>query len=102
MASTQPSSALSDVTQSSQIPPAAPPLEASNASDEAGVSLPAQETVSPASQPKTSGVNGAIDQFLNLLSSVPFGIVLLVLLIIACMIGMLIQQIELETCPAYY
>lgn len=102
MASTQPSSALSDVTQSSQIPPAAPPLEASNASDEAGVSLPAQETVSPASQPKTSGVNGVIDQFLNLLSSVPFGIVLLVLLIIACMIGMLIQQIELETFPAYY
>src|SRR5215510_10115079 len=43
-----------------------------------------------------------IDRFLNLISSVPFGIVLLVLLIIACMIGMLIQQQELETFRAYY
>src|SRR5262245_26090049 len=43
-----------------------------------------------------------IDRFLNLISSVPFGIVLLVLLIIACMIGMLIQQQELETFAAYY
>src|SRR5262245_27024094 len=51
---------------------------------------------------KTSGANGVIDGFLNLLSSVPFGIVLLVLLIIACMIGMLIQQQELDTFPAYY
>jgi cytochrome c biogenesis protein len=51
---------------------------------------------------KPSGQNGVIDGFLNLLSSVPFGIVLLVLLIIACMIGMLIQQQELDTFPAYY
>src|SRR5215475_14960622 len=51
---------------------------------------------------KSSGLGSVIDGFLNLLSSVPFGIVLLVLLIIACMIGMLIQQQDLETFPAYY
>jgi cytochrome c biogenesis protein len=51
---------------------------------------------------KSSGLGSVIDGFLNLLSSVPFGIVLLVLLIIACMIGMLVQQQELETFPAYY
>src|SRR5215468_3067765 len=51
---------------------------------------------------KPSRPNALIDRFLNLISSVPFGIVLLVLLIIACMIGMLIQQQDLETFPAYY
>src|SRR5215831_15638703 len=51
---------------------------------------------------KPSGLNALIDSFLNLLSSVPFGIVLLILLIIACMIGMLIQQQELETFSAYF
>jgi cytochrome c biogenesis protein len=51
---------------------------------------------------KRSGLSAVIDGFLNLLSSVPFGIVLLVLLIIACMIGMLIQQQELESFPRYY
>jgi cytochrome c biogenesis protein len=51
---------------------------------------------------KSSGLSSAIDGFLNLISSVPFGIILLVLLIIACMIGMLIQQKELESFAAYY
>lgn len=51
---------------------------------------------------KASGLSGAIDRILSLLSSVPFGIVLLMLLIIACMIGMLIQQQELDSFPAYY
>src|SRR5215831_7790790 len=51
---------------------------------------------------KPSGLSAVIDGFLNLLSSVPFGIVLLILLIIACMIGMLIQQQELETFSAYF
>src|SRR5262249_53983830 len=51
---------------------------------------------------KSSGLSAVIDRFLNLISSVPFGIVQLVLLIIACMIGMLIQQQDLETFPAYY
>ncbi len=51
---------------------------------------------------KPSGLNTVIDGFLNLISSVPFGIVQLSLLIIACMIGMLIQQQELDSFPAYY
>ncbi|MGE0131720.1 MAG: cytochrome c biogenesis protein ResB [Blastocatellales bacterium] len=51
---------------------------------------------------KASGLSGAIDRVLNLLSSVPFGITLLMLLITACMIGMLIQQQELDSFPAYY
>ncbi|HKX26298.1 MAG TPA: cytochrome c biogenesis protein ResB [Blastocatellia bacterium] len=51
---------------------------------------------------KGSGFNTIIDRFLNLLSSVPFGIILLVFLIIACMIGMLIQQQELESFSGYY
>lgn len=42
------------------------------------------------------------DKCLNLLSSIPFGITMLILLITACMIGMLIQQIQLETFPQYY
>lgn len=53
-------------------------------------------------QSKNAKSVSLIDGFLNLLSSVQFGIVLLVLLIIACMIGMLIQQLELETFPAYF
>jgi cytochrome c biogenesis protein len=51
---------------------------------------------------KPSGLIAVIDGVLNLISSVPFGIVQLVLLIIACMIGMLIQQQGLETFSPYY
>lgn len=47
-------------------------------------------------------IGRGVDAFLNLISSVPFGILQLVLLIVACMIGMLIQQVELETFPKYY
>src|SRR5581483_8567440 len=44
-----------------------------------------------------------IDSFLGLISSVPFGITLLVMLIVFAMIGMLIQQQELvETFRDYY
>jgi len=43
-----------------------------------------------------------IDRILGLLSAVPFGITLLVLLIIACMIGMLIQQQEVEGFTEFY
>ncbi len=55
-----------------------------------------------ASKQKAAGLSAVIDSALNLLSSVRLGIVFLSLLIIACMIGMLIQQQELETFPAYY
>lgn len=51
---------------------------------------------------KASGLSSVIDGFLNLLSSVPFGIVLLVLLITACMTGMLIDQKSLEEFATYY
>src|SRR5262249_29732893 len=51
---------------------------------------------------KPSRLNAVIDGFLNLISSLPFGIVLLILLLLACMIGMLIQQQELESFRAYY
>jgi cytochrome c biogenesis protein len=44
----------------------------------------------------------AVDFVLDLLSSVPFGLILLILLITASMIGMLIQQQELETFAKYY
>ena len=43
-----------------------------------------------------------VDVVLGLLSSVPFGLALLGGLIGACMIGMLIQQQELESFPRYY
>jgi cytochrome c biogenesis protein len=51
---------------------------------------------------KASSLSAFIDGVLNLISSVPFGISLLVLLIIACMIGMLIMQIEVPGFAAYY
>jgi cytochrome c biogenesis protein len=51
---------------------------------------------------KSLGLSAVIDRVLNLISSVPFGIVQLVLLIVACMIGMLIQQQDLDTFTTYY
>src|SRR5215813_3453597 len=67
---------------------------------------PSEQKKSEAGKSKAAAKTGStvslIDRFLNLLSSVPFGIVLLILLIVACMIGMLIQQQELETFPGYY
>jgi len=68
----------------------------------AAVAQAEAEKPKTANRQKASGLNAVIDGFLNLLSSVPCGIVLLTLLIIACMIGMLIQQQELETFPAYF
>lgn len=70
--------------------------------DDAAPGVAQAEKPKPGSGQKASGVSGAIDAILNLMSSVPFGIVLLILLIIACMIGMLIQQQELDSFPAYY
>jgi cytochrome c biogenesis protein len=60
------------------------------------------EKASPTKTNKTSGLSSWIDSFLNLISSVPFGISLLILLITACMIGMVIQQQELESFSGYY
>ena len=86
--------------------------ETSNISNESeslevvsGTALTANRTGQPGNGagPNRSGKPGQlIDSFLGALSAVPFGIVLLMLLIIACMIGMLIQQQELETFGNYY
>ena len=62
----------------------------------------AMEGTDAAPRAKAKPRRSIIDSVLGLLSSVPFGITLLVLLIIACMIGMLIQQQELESFPRYY
>jgi cytochrome c biogenesis protein len=70
--------------------------------EDASVAQAEVEEAKSKGKQKPSGSSLIIDGFLNLLSSVPFGIVLLILLIIACMIGMLIQQQELDTFPAYY
>lgn len=67
-----------------------------------GVTADAQGKSGTAKPSKAANSVSFIDRFLNLLSSVQFGIVLLMLLIITCMIGMLIQQIELDTFPAYF
>jgi cytochrome c biogenesis protein len=64
----------------------------------------AAETADAKAAPRSAGalLNRGLDAFLGLLSSVPFGIFLLTLLLVACMIGMLIQQQELETFAAYF
>ncbi len=49
-----------------------------------------------------TAVSNGITKLLNLLSSVRFGVVLLVLLVIASMIGMLIQQQSVEGFDQYY
>ena len=43
-----------------------------------------------------------VTQFLNLLSSVRFGVTLLILLVIACMIGMLVMQQNVEGFDKYF
>jgi cytochrome c biogenesis protein len=70
--------------------------------EDASIAQAELEETKPKGEKKSSGLSLVVDGFLNLLSSVPFGIVLLVLLIIACMIGMLIQQQELDTFSSYY
>ena len=77
------------------------PIESSSV---AAVAEPAPQLSKPSAKSKSRGlsITGIVDGFLSLLSAVPFGIFLLVLLISACMIGMLIQQVELETFPRYF
>lgn len=99
MASAQSSTKLK---RSSKPVEAAARVGVSEAAIEDAVTMAEVKKSGPESGGKPSRPNALIDVFLNLLSSVPFGIVLLVLLIIACMIGMLIQQQELDTFPAYY
>jgi cytochrome c biogenesis protein len=81
---------------------AASPAANDAASVDDALEISKSESNSKSKKDKASGLSALIDGFLNLISSVPFGIVLLVLLIIVCMIGMLIQQQELESFQAYY
>jgi cytochrome c biogenesis protein len=70
------------------------------------VALAAGSAAIEGAQPEAKARNRArrsiIDRVLGWLSAVPLGVTLLALLIVACMIGMLIQQQELETFPSYY
>jgi len=77
------------------------PIESSSV---AAVAETAPQLSKPSAKSKSRGLSipGIIDGFLALLSAVPFGVFLLVLLISACMTGMLIQQVELETFPRYF
>ena len=80
---------------------ASPAVKDAAAADD-GLEVSKSESSAKSKKVKSSGLSAFIDGFLNLISSVPFGITLLVLLIIACMIGMLIQQKELEDFATYY
>ncbi len=98
MASAHSSTKLTNTTKASEA------SAVSAVIDDSIVDDVAPETARPNAdgKQKGSGLNTVIDRVLNLLSSVPFGITLLILLITACMIGMLIQQQELESFPLYY
>jgi cytochrome c biogenesis protein len=65
-------------------------------------SQPVANATRAVSEKRSVGVGGFIDRFLAVISSVPFGIILLVILLTLSMIGMLIQQQELDTFPAYF
>lgn len=64
-----------------------------------------EETKRDVSVPKVSAAAapvGIVTKTLNLLSSVRFGVVLLVLLVIASMIGMIVMQVNVEGFDKYY
>ncbi len=61
-----------------------------------------REITEAATPTKAASRLSIIDRFLGFISSVPFGVVLLMILIVFAMIGMLIQQQELETFRDYY
>ncbi len=77
-----------------------PTTAASTALEDSAVVERAETSGAPSKSAKKA--TSLIDSGLNLLSSIPFGIVQLILLITACMIGMLIQQQELESFPGYF
>ncbi|MCI0337178.1 MAG: cytochrome c biogenesis protein ResB [Acidobacteria bacterium] len=97
----QSSSSLTGATKAPELSTASGALNDTARVDETVTELAKPGSTPAVKQQKASGIN-VIDGFLNLISSVPFGIIQLILLITACMIGMLIQQHELETFAAYY
>src|SRR3982751_3973497 len=56
----------------------------------------------PKTQPTAPASASIIDRSLRLLSSVRFGIIMLLLLLICCMIGMLVMQQNVEGFRVYY
>ncbi|HZI18863.1 MAG TPA: cytochrome c biogenesis protein ResB [Pyrinomonadaceae bacterium] len=63
--------------------------------------MPTAPTVAPAARTEAAGPT-IVTRVLNLLSSVRFGVVLLVLLVVASMIGMIIMQVNVEGFDKYY
>src|SRR5215203_2801469 len=60
-------------------------------------------SVTPAVKTKVSKKQESIlDRILRVLSSVRFGIIMLSILLVCCMIGMLIMQVEVEDFPKYF
>lgn len=72
----------------------------SSSADTQPAAEPAEKKTGSKAKPLT--IWSAVDFVLDILSSVPFGLILLILLITACMIGMLIQQQELPEFAKYY
>jgi cytochrome c biogenesis protein len=66
------------------------------------IDLPTAGAESSTGRKSAFTLSRAVDKVLGVLSSVPCGITLLVILITCCMIGMLIEQQELETFAKYY
>lgn len=60
----------------------------------------AQSTV--AAQVRTRKGESLVDKVLGVLSSVRFGIIMLSIVLVCCMVGMLIMQVEVEDFPQYY
>lgn len=68
------------------------------------ISTPVQSApqVEPAAKAAKKKDDSALDKTLALLSSVRFGIIMLSLLLVCCMIGMLIMQVNVEGFDKYY
>jgi cytochrome c biogenesis protein len=92
---------MTGATKASEMSATSPALTENVAAQDGGLEISTLESTKPGKRGK-SGPSVIIDRSLNTISSVPFGIILLILLITACMIGMLIQQQELDTFATYY
>lgn len=70
------------------------------ATTETEITVAAKEK--PAAGVRSKKQESLLDKFLGLLSSVRFGITMLSILLLCCMIGMLVMQQEVEGFPEYY
>ncbi len=60
------------------------------------------ESVPATSKMRTQKSESLVDKVLRVLSSVRFGVIMLSIVLVCCMIGMLIMQVEVEDFPQYY